>query len=88
LTECINCRFYAPAVRFIRNLDDFEELPVLNLLDFINTAVRKLAQVSNRALTKLICYNVKVTPKRVAAFKSNNPDRRVVYLGKPTLYLT
>jgi hypothetical protein len=66
----------------IRKLDDFEELPALNSLDCSNTAVRKLDPVSNRSLLKLTCYNSKVSAKRVAAFKDNNPDCKVVYYGR------
>jgi Leucine-rich repeat (LRR) protein len=66
----------------IRKLDDFEELPVLNSLDCSNTAVRKLDPLSNRSLIKLTCYNTKVSAKRVAAFKGNNPDCKVVYYGR------
>ncbi|MBP9925732.1 MAG: leucine-rich repeat domain-containing protein [Cyclobacteriaceae bacterium] len=66
----------------IRKLDDFGDLPMLESLDCSNTAVRKLDPVSNRSLLKLTCYNSKVSAKRVAAFKSSNPDCKVIYYGK------
>ncbi|MBK8291565.1 MAG: leucine-rich repeat domain-containing protein [Flammeovirgaceae bacterium] len=69
----------------IRKLDDFEELPALNSLDCSNTAVRKLDPVSNRSLLKLTCYNSNVSAKRVAAFKDNNPDCKVVYYGRANI---
>ena len=67
----------------IRKLDDFENLPMLERLDCSNTVVRKLDPVSNRSLLKLTCYNSNVSAKRVAAFKSINPDCKVIYYGKP-----
>jgi len=66
----------------IRKLNDFEDLPALNSLDCSNTAVRKLDPVSNRSLMKLVCYNSKVSAKRVEAFKSRNPECTVVYYNR------
>lgn len=66
----------------IRKLNDFENLPQLNSLDCSNTAVRKLDPVSNRTLMKLTCYNSKVSARGVAAFRSRNPECKVVYYNR------
>lgn len=63
----------------IRKLNDLESLSGLQYLDCSNTAVRNLNPVSTISLGKLVCYNTRVSLKRVKAFKERNPECEVVY---------
>lgn len=63
----------------IRKLNELETLSGLQYLDCSNTAVRNLDPVSTISLGKLVCYNTRVSLKRVKAFEERHPECEVVY---------
>ena len=63
----------------VRRLNGLETLLHLQYLDCSSTAVRNLAPLANISLKKLVCYNTRVSARKLEAFREGHPECEVVF---------